>query len=274
MASVRPLGAVSLCSVSLRLRRDKPAFSEPGSCSRYARSAGRAGRFPATLEAVVMSAQVAKVTNENYHKAMDEVNAKFKRYEVSAVCADLQDQIMKCYRENVGKTLLCSRLASLYLQCVSDAKQVGTGTRSSATVRPTSLPSPCPTRQCEWRVLREACRRVRLRTRSVLAAALSGANTDASEDLLLMRGEETNRGEERKEKDGRRGAREKGEMGGEERETALKGFSECQFMGHCLRDECDKYSQERDAGDGWAVSCAKPQNTGSLDIAAREKSKR
>uniref|UniRef100_A0A4W4DSC9 Uncharacterized protein n=1 Tax=Electrophorus electricus TaxID=8005 RepID=A0A4W4DSC9_ELEEL len=70
------------------------------------------------------SAQVAKVTNENYHKAMDEVNAKFKRYEVSAVCADLQDQIMKCYRENVGKTLLCSRLASLYLQCVSDAKQV------------------------------------------------------------------------------------------------------------------------------------------------------
>ncbi|XP_026881358.1 coiled-coil-helix-coiled-coil-helix domain containing 3a isoform X2 [Electrophorus electricus] len=69
------------------------------------------------------SAQVAKVTNENYHKAMDEVNAKFKRYEVSAVCADLQDQIMKCYRENVGKTLLCSRLASLYLQCVSDAKQ-------------------------------------------------------------------------------------------------------------------------------------------------------
>ncbi|XP_017349139.1 coiled-coil-helix-coiled-coil-helix domain containing 3a isoform X1 [Ictalurus punctatus] len=69
------------------------------------------------------STQFYKATNENYHKAADDVNAKFRRYEISPVCADLQGQILKCYRENAGKTLLCSNIASLYLQCVDSAKQ-------------------------------------------------------------------------------------------------------------------------------------------------------
>lgn len=69
------------------------------------------------------SAQFYKVTNENYHKAAEEVNAKFKRYEISPVCTDLQGQILKCYRENAGKTLLCSNIASQYMQCVNSAKQ-------------------------------------------------------------------------------------------------------------------------------------------------------
>lgn len=47
-----------------------------------------------------------------------------RRYEISPVCADLQGQILNCYRENAGKTLLCANLASLYLQCVTSAKQV------------------------------------------------------------------------------------------------------------------------------------------------------
>ncbi|KAI1888082.1 hypothetical protein AGOR_G00181380 [Albula goreensis] len=69
------------------------------------------------------SAKFYRVTTENYHKAADEVNAKFKRYEIKPICADLQGQILKCYRENTGQTLSCSRIASLYLQCVNDAKQ-------------------------------------------------------------------------------------------------------------------------------------------------------
>ncbi|XP_039647739.1 coiled-coil-helix-coiled-coil-helix domain containing 3a isoform X5 [Perca fluviatilis] len=69
------------------------------------------------------SAQFYKVTTENYHKAADQVNAKFKRYESYPVCADLQGQILACYRENVGKTLHCSNIAALYLQCVNNAKQ-------------------------------------------------------------------------------------------------------------------------------------------------------
>lgn len=47
-----------------------------------------------------------------------------RRYEMQPVCADLQGQILACYRENVGKTLNCSNIAALYLQCVNDAKQV------------------------------------------------------------------------------------------------------------------------------------------------------
>uniref|UniRef100_A0A8D2ZF36 Coiled-coil-helix-coiled-coil-helix domain containing 3a n=1 Tax=Scophthalmus maximus TaxID=52904 RepID=A0A8D2ZF36_SCOMX len=69
------------------------------------------------------SAQFYKVTTENYHKSADQVNAKFKRYEVYPVCADIQGQILACYKENVGKTLHCSNIAALYLQCVNNAKQ-------------------------------------------------------------------------------------------------------------------------------------------------------
>ncbi|KAM8740393.1 coiled-coil-helix-coiled-coil-helix domain containing 3a isoform 4-T4 [Acanthopagrus schlegelii] len=69
------------------------------------------------------SAQFYKVTTDNYHKAADQVNAKFKRYEIYPVCADLQGQILACYKENAGKTLNCSNIAALYLQCVNNAKQ-------------------------------------------------------------------------------------------------------------------------------------------------------
>ncbi|KAG9345723.1 hypothetical protein JZ751_008867 [Albula glossodonta] len=50
-------------------------------------------------------------------------NGTILRYEIKPICADLQGQILKCYRENTGQTLSCSRIASLYLQCVNDAKQ-------------------------------------------------------------------------------------------------------------------------------------------------------
>nr|XP_020508993.1 MICOS complex subunit MIC19 isoform X1 [Labrus bergylta] len=69
------------------------------------------------------SAQFYKVTTENYHKAADQVNAKFRRYEMYPVCTDLQGQILACYNENVGKTLNCSNIAALYLKCVNNAKQ-------------------------------------------------------------------------------------------------------------------------------------------------------
>ncbi|XP_030575548.1 coiled-coil-helix-coiled-coil-helix domain containing 3a isoform X2 [Archocentrus centrarchus] len=69
------------------------------------------------------SSQFYKVTSENFHKAADQVNAKFRRYDVYPVCADLQEQILTCYKENVGKTLHCSNIAARYLQCVNNAKQ-------------------------------------------------------------------------------------------------------------------------------------------------------
>lgn len=48
-----------------------------------------------------------------------------RRYEVHPVCADLQAQILQCYRQNAQQTLSCSALASQYLRCVNQAKQVG-----------------------------------------------------------------------------------------------------------------------------------------------------
>ncbi|XP_056131890.1 coiled-coil-helix-coiled-coil-helix domain containing 3a [Lampris incognitus] len=77
------------------------------------------------------SAKFYKVTTENYHKAADQVNAKYKRYEVYPVCADLQGQILKCYRENTGKTLHCSNIAAQYLQCVNSTKQMSRNHQST-----------------------------------------------------------------------------------------------------------------------------------------------
>lgn len=69
------------------------------------------------------SAQFYKVSTENYHRAADEVNAKYRRYEVYPVCTDLQGKILACYKENAGKTLNCSKIAALYLECVNNTKQ-------------------------------------------------------------------------------------------------------------------------------------------------------
>lgn len=69
------------------------------------------------------SSEFYKVTTEQYQKAAEEVEAKFKRYEVHPICADLQAKILQCYRQNAQQTLSCSALASQYLRCVNQAKQ-------------------------------------------------------------------------------------------------------------------------------------------------------
>ncbi|XP_077196468.1 MICOS complex subunit MIC19 [Paroedura picta] len=73
------------------------------------------------------SAQFYKVTTEEFQKAINEVDARFKRYESHPVCANLQDKILQCYQENSQQTLSCSVLASEYLKCVSHAKQSTAG---------------------------------------------------------------------------------------------------------------------------------------------------
>lgn len=52
-----------------------------------------------------------------------------RRYEYHPVCADLQAQILQCYRQNAQQTLSCSALASQYMRCVNQAKQVGVQTK-------------------------------------------------------------------------------------------------------------------------------------------------
>ncbi|XP_036905071.1 MICOS complex subunit MIC19 isoform X3 [Sturnira hondurensis] len=68
------------------------------------------------------SSEFYKVTTEQYQKAAEEVEAKFKRYEAHPVCADLQAKILQCYRQNAQQTLSCSALAEQYLRCVNQAK--------------------------------------------------------------------------------------------------------------------------------------------------------
>ncbi|CAG08684.1 unnamed protein product [Tetraodon nigroviridis] len=47
-----------------------------------------------------------------------------QRSSFQPVCGDLQSQILNCYRQNAGKTLDCSSIASAYMQCVHHAKKV------------------------------------------------------------------------------------------------------------------------------------------------------
>ncbi|TNN49399.1 MICOS complex subunit MIC19 [Liparis tanakae] len=58
-----------------------------------------------------------------------------ERYEASPVCADLQGQILACYKDNVGKTLNCSNIAALYLQCVNNTKQIQSSEAASGDAR-------------------------------------------------------------------------------------------------------------------------------------------
>uniref|UniRef100_A0A2I3RNX0 CHCHD3 n=1 Tax=Pan troglodytes TaxID=9598 RepID=A0A2I3RNX0_PANTR len=69
------------------------------------------------------SSEFYRVTTEQYQKAAEEVEAKFKRYESHPVCADLQAKILQCCRENTCQTLKCSTLATQYTHCVNHAKQ-------------------------------------------------------------------------------------------------------------------------------------------------------
>ncbi|XP_036431841.1 coiled-coil-helix-coiled-coil-helix domain containing 3b isoform X2 [Colossoma macropomum] len=69
------------------------------------------------------TAQFTRVTAESFKKGLDDTHNRFKRYQIKPVCSELQSEILKCYKENTGQTLTCSNIASLYMQCVDNAKQ-------------------------------------------------------------------------------------------------------------------------------------------------------
>ncbi|XP_078409179.1 coiled-coil-helix-coiled-coil-helix domain containing 3a [Cetorhinus maximus] len=69
------------------------------------------------------SAQFYKLTTEQYQKAVGEVESKFKRYESQPICAELQEDVLRCYQKNQDQTLSCSALAKQYIHCINYAKQ-------------------------------------------------------------------------------------------------------------------------------------------------------
>ncbi|XP_072097300.1 coiled-coil-helix-coiled-coil-helix domain containing 3a [Mobula birostris] len=69
------------------------------------------------------SAQFYKVTTEEYQKAVAEAESKFKRYESRPICAELQEDVLRCYQQNPEQTLSCSALAKQYVHCINYARQ-------------------------------------------------------------------------------------------------------------------------------------------------------
>ncbi|XP_038667742.1 coiled-coil-helix-coiled-coil-helix domain containing 3a isoform X2 [Scyliorhinus canicula] len=69
------------------------------------------------------SSEFYKLTTEQYQTAVSEVESKFKRYESRPVCAELQEDVLRCYQKNPDQTLSCSALAKQYMHCINYAKQ-------------------------------------------------------------------------------------------------------------------------------------------------------
>ncbi|KAM9650649.1 MICOS complex subunit MIC19 isoform 4-T4 [Trichechus inunguis] len=104
--------------------RERISSEEERSRAKHLETLGGAGGSRAQRPAKGLeSAEFYKVTTEQYQKATEEVEAKFKRYDFHPVCADLQAQILQCYRQHTHQTLSCSALAAQYMHCVNQAKQ-------------------------------------------------------------------------------------------------------------------------------------------------------
>ncbi|XP_072526252.1 coiled-coil-helix-coiled-coil-helix domain containing 3b [Salminus brasiliensis] len=71
------------------------------------------------------TAQFTRVAAESFKKGLEDAHNRFnsRKSQIRPVCSELQSEILKCYRENTGRTLTCSNIASLYMQCVDNAKQ-------------------------------------------------------------------------------------------------------------------------------------------------------
>ncbi|XP_077452775.1 coiled-coil-helix-coiled-coil-helix domain containing 3b isoform X2 [Stigmatopora argus] len=71
----------------------------------------------------VKCTQFYKTTAESFQKGKEDAHRRFARFNIQPVCGDMQSQVLKCYQENPGKSLSCSRIASAYMQCVEQAKK-------------------------------------------------------------------------------------------------------------------------------------------------------
>ncbi|XP_066051270.1 MICOS complex subunit MIC25 isoform X3 [Chamaea fasciata] len=69
------------------------------------------------------NAEIYKLTSEQYQEAATKAEERIKRRNADPVCANLQSEILKCYRENKRQVLNCSELAKEYQRCVSAAQK-------------------------------------------------------------------------------------------------------------------------------------------------------
>ncbi|XP_039932661.1 MICOS complex subunit MIC25 isoform X2 [Hirundo rustica] len=69
------------------------------------------------------NAEIYKLTSEQYQEAATKAEERIKRRNADPICANLQSEILKCYRENSRQVLNCSELAKEYQRCVSAAQK-------------------------------------------------------------------------------------------------------------------------------------------------------
>ncbi|KAI1234473.1 hypothetical protein IHE44_0003525, partial [Lamprotornis superbus] len=79
------------------------------------------------------NAEIYKLTTEQYQEAATKAEERIKRRNADPICANLQSEILKCFRENKHEVLNCSELAKEYQRCVSAAQK---GPSASVSLTP------------------------------------------------------------------------------------------------------------------------------------------
>ncbi|XP_053576811.1 MICOS complex subunit MIC25 isoform X2 [Bombina bombina] len=67
--------------------------------------------------------EIYKMTAEQFHTAATNAEFRVKKRSYDPVCLDLQNNILKCYKDNYQELLNCSDLAKEYQRCVSAAQE-------------------------------------------------------------------------------------------------------------------------------------------------------
>ncbi|XP_072026809.1 MICOS complex subunit mic25-a-like [Amphiura filiformis] len=68
------------------------------------------------------NASLQQLTQDEFKKASEEVEAKFMKFRYNPVCQNLQDDLAKCYSDNPGRTLNCSQQVREFNHCVEQAR--------------------------------------------------------------------------------------------------------------------------------------------------------
>jgi len=74
-------------------------------------------------------AELNKKTNEQFTKAVKEVEGKFLDFTAVPVCQDLQATLLKCYQDNPHEILKCSSVVNAFSTCVERARITASSTR-------------------------------------------------------------------------------------------------------------------------------------------------
>ncbi|XP_060036258.1 MICOS complex subunit MIC25 isoform X3 [Erinaceus europaeus] len=82
---------------------------------------GEGSRGPEQRKSDQLSAEMYRLSSQQFHEAASKAECKIKPRRVEPVCGRLQAQLLHCYRAHAQEVLLCSDLVKAYQHCVSAA---------------------------------------------------------------------------------------------------------------------------------------------------------